>query len=68
MVASKRSAAIETIVGMLEKIFTHTDCHALDLAEWFGEEETPTPVVGRDERVARIGMFENRIGMFEIFY
>jgi hypothetical protein len=30
--------ATETIVGILEEIFTNTDCHAFDLAERFGEE------------------------------
>jgi hypothetical protein len=54
--------ATETIVGILEEIFTNTDCHAFDLAERFGEEQTPTEVIGRDERVVRIGTF----GMFEL--
>ena len=44
-------------MGMLEEIFTHTDCHTLDLAEWFGEEETPTEIVGGNEWVVLVAMF-----------
>jgi hypothetical protein len=54
-------------VGMLEEIFTHTDCHTLDLAEWFGEEETPTEIVGGNEWVVLVAMFENLIGLFQLF-
>ena len=51
----------------VEEIFAHAVGHALDLAEWFGEESILTEVIGRDERVVGVAMFENRLGMFQLF-
>jgi hypothetical protein len=54
LVASKRSATTKTIVGVLEEILTNTNCHAFDLAEWFGEEYVPLEIVGGNKRVLLI--------------
>ena len=54
-------------VGFLEEVLANTDCHAFDLAEWFGEEYVPLEIVSGNEWVLVFQLFENLVGMFQLF-